>query len=178
MREGSDSVLVRLRVNGRLHEARVGADDTLLDVLNRQLHLTSCRETCGLGLCGSCTVVVDGRAVSACIAPAFTLDGAVVRTAEGLEGARELSPLQEAFVAEQAFQCSFCTPGFLMSATAMLDEGPGHADAEDALSGHVCRCGSYRQILAALRRVDGPGAPPAACSTGGSTDHEGDQHGV
>jgi aerobic-type carbon monoxide dehydrogenase small subunit (CoxS/CutS family) len=177
MPDGSDSVVVTLRVNGRAHEVRVGADDTLLDVLRYRLHLTSCRETCGLGLCGTCTVVVDDRAVSACIAPAFALDGAVVRTAEGLEGNRELSPLQAAFVDEQAFQCSFCTPGFLMSATAMLEEGPGHADVEDALSGHVCRCGSYRQILAAVRRVDDPGGPPGAPTTDG-TDHGGEHHGV
>jgi carbon-monoxide dehydrogenase small subunit len=148
----ADSVLLHLTVNGRLHEVRVGAADTLLDVLRGQLGLTSCRETCGLGLCGSCTVTVDGRAVSSCIAPAFTLDGAQVRTAEGLGTATGLDDLQQAFVDEQAFQCSFCTPGFLMSATAMLEEG-GAPDLHQALGGHLCRCGSYRQIVEAIGRV-------------------------
>ena len=153
MSEGAESVVVSLRVNEHTHELRVGADDTLLDVLRDQLNLTSCRESCGLGLCGSCTVVVNGRAVNACIAPAFTLDGSAVRTAEGLEEGTNLSPLQEAFVNEQALQCAFCTPGFLMSATAMLDEGEEQPDVESALVGHLCRCGSYRQILDAVHQV-------------------------
>jgi carbon-monoxide dehydrogenase small subunit len=155
MSEGAENVLVSLCVNERWHEISVGADDTLMDVLRDRLRLTSCRETCGLGLCGSCTVVVNGRAVSACIAPAFTLDGASIGTAEGLAGEAGLSPLQEAFVREQAFQCSFCTPGFLMSATAMLDDGEEEPDVEGVLSGHLCRCGSYRQILDAVRQCAG-----------------------
>lgn len=146
------SVPLRLTVNGRRHEVPVAAADTLLDVLRDRLGLTSCRETCGLGLCGSCTVTVDGRAVSSCIAPAFTLDGAEVRTAEGLGSATGLDELQQAFVDEQAFQCSFCTPGFLMSATAMLEED-GEPDLHEALGGHLCRCGSYRQIVAAIGSV-------------------------
>lgn len=150
MTDGAETIRITLQVNGRACTAAVSVDDTLYDVLRTQLGLTSCRETCGLGVCGTCTVILDGRAVSACLAPAFPLDGAVVRTAEGLECGAHLSPLQQAFVEHQAFQCSFCTPGFLMSATAMLDDGPG-ADPEVALSGHLCRCGSYRQILAAVR---------------------------
>jgi aerobic-type carbon monoxide dehydrogenase small subunit (CoxS/CutS family) len=164
MNEPGTSVVIRLTVNERVHDVRVTAQDTLLDVLRDRLRLTSCRETCGLGLCGSCTAIVDGRAVSTCIAPAFALDGAVVRTAEGLESLDELSPLQQSFVDEQAFQCSFCTPGFLMSATAMLEEGGGEGDVHEALGGHLCRCGSYRQILAAVRAV----APKA----GGGTGHD------
>lgn len=155
MPDGTDSVSLSLHVNGRTHQVRVDADDTLLDVLRRQLHLTSCRETCGLGLCGTCTVVLDGRAVSACISPAFVLDGSTVLTAEGLEKPCGLSRLQTAFVEEQAFQCSFCTPGFLMSATAMIEEERADADVEDALAGHICRCGSYHEIVAAVRRAAG-----------------------
>lgn len=161
MNEAADSFLLDLRVNGRSHQVRVTADDTLLDVLRRDLRLFSCRETCGLGLCGSCTVIVDGRAVSSCLAPAFTQQGSEVRTSEGLEDATDLHPVQRAFVEEQAFQCSFCTPGFLMSTVAMLeDDAPG--DVEAALSGHLCRCGSYRQILAAVAKVvdeQQPGSP-------------------
>lgn len=156
--DGSGTFALNLRVNGKAHRLPVTAHDTLLDVLRRDLRFFSCRETCGLGLCGSCTVVVDGRAVSACLAPAFTQDGCEVRTAEGLEDADGLHPVQQAFVDEQAFQCSFCTPGFLMSTVAMLEED-GPADVESALTGHLCRCGSYRQILAAVGRVvaDGEG---------------------
>jgi carbon-monoxide dehydrogenase small subunit len=151
---GSETFLLDVRVNGKAHRIPVTADDTLLDVLRRDLRYFSCRETCGLGLCGSCTVVVDGRAVSACLAPAFTQDGSEVRTAEGLEDTDGLHPVQRAFVEEQAFQCSFCTPGFLMSTVAMLEED-GPPDVEAALSGHLCRCGSYRQILAAVGKAIG-----------------------
>jgi carbon-monoxide dehydrogenase small subunit len=152
------TVELTMRVNGRLHRVPVTADDTLLDVLRRDLRYFSCRETCGLGLCGSCTVMVDGRAISACLAPAFSQEGCDVRTAEGLEGEEELHPVQRAFVDEQAFQCSFCTPGFIMSTVAMLED-PASTDVEDALTGHLCRCGSYRQILAAVAKVvDGKAA--------------------
>ena len=152
MAQAAETVTLTLHVNGRAEEVRATAEDTLLDVLRRQLHLTSCRETCGIGLCGSCTVVLEGRAVSACITPAFNLNGATVLTTEGLGGRRCPSPLQRSFVEEQAFQCSFCTPGFLMSATAMLDDDHDH-DLDDALSGHLCRCGSYREIFAAVQHV-------------------------
>lgn len=149
---GSRVVPLMIRVNGQLHEMSVTSDDTLLDVLRRDLHLFSCRETCGLGLCGSCTVVVDGRAVSACLAPAFTQQGCDIGTAEGLETGTQLHPVQQAFIDEQAFQCSFCTPGFLMSVVAMLEEDSA-PDVERVLSGHLCRCGSYRQIGVAVAKV-------------------------
>lgn len=152
MSDGREVVTVTLRVNGTPQQARVTARDTLLDVLRRELHLFSCRETCGIGLCGSCTVLVDQRAVSACLAPAFTQDGAEVTTAEGLEG-EDLHPVQRAFVEEQAFQCSFCTPGFLMSAVGALAGCRSELDVEAALSGHLCRCGSYEQIVRAVRRA-------------------------
>jgi aerobic-type carbon monoxide dehydrogenase small subunit (CoxS/CutS family) len=163
---------LRLRVNGRNHQVPVTADDTLLDVLRRELRYFSCRETCGLGLCGSCTVVVDGRAVSSCLAPAFVQDGADVRTAEGLEDSDGLHPVQQAFVDEQAFQCSFCTPGFLMSVVAMLEDD-GAPDPEQALTGHLCRCGSYRQIQAAVDRVVCERTRSAGCA--GSPAHAADR---
>lgn len=148
MSDGAASMRVTLDVNGVRRSTEIVADDTLADVLRGKFNLTSCRETCGLGLCGSCTVVADGRAVSACLLPAFQADGAVVRTAEGLQNGAEPSPLQRAFIEEQAFQCSFCTPGFLMSLTAMIEhDEPGCV--RDALSGHLCRCGSYEQIISA-----------------------------
>lgn len=154
MSAGSRVVPLNIRVNGQLHRVDVTSDDTLLDVLRRDLSYFSCRETCGLGLCGTCTVVVDGRAVSSCLTPAFTQEGCDVRTAEGLETEAGLHPVQQAFVDEQAFQCSFCTPGFLMSVVAMIEED-SPSDVEGVLSGHLCRCGSYRQIAAAVAKVSG-----------------------
>lgn len=141
-----------LHVNGTRQEVRVTADDTLLDVLRGQLHLYGCREACGIGVCGACTVLLDGRAVSSCLCPAFICDDSEVTTVEGIAAAG-LHPVQQAFVEEQAFQCSFCTPGFMMSLVAMLGEPPEHRDAEAALSGHLCRCGSYRQIQAAVSKI-------------------------
>ncbi|HVT67075.1 MAG TPA: (2Fe-2S)-binding protein [Trebonia sp.] len=143
---------VTLHVNGTSHDVRVGAHDTLLDVLRRRLHLYGCREACGIGVCGACTVLVNGRAVSSCLLPAFSCHEAAIATVEGLAGA-ELHPVQRAFIEEQGFQCSFCTPGFVMSLVAMLAEPPERRDVEAALSGHLCRCGSYRQIRAAVSRI-------------------------
>jgi len=143
---------VTLHVNGTSHHVRVAAHDTLLDVLRGQLHLYGCREACGIGVCGACTVLVDGHAVSSCLLPAFSCHEAVIGTVEGLADT-DLHPVQRAFVEEQGFQCSFCTPGFMMSLVAMLAEPPERRDVEAALSGHLCRCGSYRQIHAAVSRI-------------------------
>ncbi|WP_432837966.1 (2Fe-2S)-binding protein [Dactylosporangium sp. CA-092794] len=144
-----------LEVNGTSHRVRASADDTLLDVLRRELRLFSCRETCGIGLCGSCTVICDGKAVSACLALALAVADSRITTAEGLARGDQLHPVQQAFVDAQAFQCSFCTPGFIMSVVAMLAEPPRQRSVEAALSGHLCRCGSYGQIAEAVRRLVG-----------------------
>jgi aerobic-type carbon monoxide dehydrogenase small subunit (CoxS/CutS family) len=140
---------ITLCVNGVDHDVIVGADDTLLDVLRERLHIYSCRETCGIGVCGSCTVRLNGRAVSSCLTMAFTCSGADVDTAEGGSADR----VQQAFLDHQAFQCSFCTPGFVMSVAAMLDEPPDRRDVDAALSGHLCRCCSYQQIRAAVQEL-------------------------
>ena len=152
MSEGLESTSITVAVNGASHEVDVTIEDTLVDVLRGRLGLTSCRETCGLGVCGTCTVVIDGRAVSACLMPALHADGTSVRTAEGPAPRQSLSALQEQFVENQAFQCSFCTPGFLMSATAYLED-PTDGSVAEALSGHICRCGSYQQIVAAVEQA-------------------------
>ena len=112
--------------SGQRHLAQVRAtpDDTLLDVLRRELGLFSCRETCGIGLCGACTVLCDGKAISSCLALALAAPKRDITTAEGLVQAGQLHPVQQAFVDAQAFQCSFCTPGFVMSLVAMLAEPP------------------------------------------------------
>lgn len=151
--EAGAATQVTLHVNGASHEVRVGARDTLLDVLRGQLQLYGCREACGIGVCGACTVLVDGRAVSSCLLPAFSCHEAAIGTVEGLAAGADLHPVQRAFVEEQGFQCSFCTPGFMMSLVAMLAEPPEQRDVEAALSGHLCRCGSYRQIRAAVSRI-------------------------
>jgi aerobic-type carbon monoxide dehydrogenase small subunit (CoxS/CutS family) len=169
MAEGPTTARIRVRVNETEHEWDVDAASTLADLLRDRLDLTGCRETCGIGVCGSCTVVADGRAISACLTPAFVMDGTKVVTVEGLDQ-EGLHPLQHAFIDEQAFQCSFCTPGFLMSAVALLAEQQerpegdrGEPDLEGALAGHLCRCGSYREIVAAVRRLlERSGTSPGA----------------
>ena len=144
---------LRVRVNGTWHEVRAFPDDTLLDVLRRELGLFSCRETCGIGLCGACTIVSDGKAISSCLALALASADRDITTAEGLVRGGQLHPVQQAFLDAQAFQCSFCTPGFVMSLVAMLAEPAGQRDPEAALSGHLCRCGSYGQIAAAVSQI-------------------------
>jgi aerobic-type carbon monoxide dehydrogenase small subunit (CoxS/CutS family) len=151
-----------LHVNGTEHVVRATADDTLLDVLRRELQLFSVRETCGMGLCGTCTVVCDGKAVSSCIMLALAAEGGHITTAEGLASGGDLHPVQQAFADAQAFQCSFCTPGFVMSVVAMLAEPPEQRCPDIALSGHLCRCASYGQITEAVRQIT------AAPGTGGA----------
>jgi aerobic-type carbon monoxide dehydrogenase small subunit (CoxS/CutS family) len=125
---------------------------TAVEVL-RGLGLFSVRETCALGVCGTCTILLDGTGVSACLTPAFRLDGASVTTVEGL--AEGLHPVQQAFIDEHAFQCSFCTPGFVLGAKVLLDAVTEvrRADVEAYLGGHLCRCGSYENIVRAVKRA-------------------------
>jgi carbon-monoxide dehydrogenase small subunit/isoquinoline 1-oxidoreductase alpha subunit/xanthine dehydrogenase YagT iron-sulfur-binding subunit len=147
---------LRMRVNGRSERVRARAHHTLVDVLRDQLALTGVREGCGVGSCGACTVLLDGEPVSGCLVLAPLADGREVVTVEGLEtpdGA--LDPVQEAFVRHTAFQCSFCTPGFLLAANALLTERPAATDDEivEHLRGNLCRCGSYSRIRAAVADV-------------------------
>src|ERR1700722_7538255 len=150
MTEGSG---VELRVNGTWQEVRATSDDTLLDVLRRELGLFSCRETCGIGLCGACTEPRDGKAINSSMVLARPAADGRITTAEGLVQAGQLHPVQQAFVDAQAFQCSFCTPGFVISLVAMLAETPEQRSVAAALSGHLCRCGSYGQISEAARQL-------------------------
>jgi carbon-monoxide dehydrogenase small subunit/isoquinoline 1-oxidoreductase alpha subunit/xanthine dehydrogenase YagT iron-sulfur-binding subunit len=144
---------LRVRVNGRPEVLRARAHHSLLDVLRDQLQLYSVREGCGVGMCGACTVLLDGKPVSGCLVLAPLADGREVRTVEGLESPEgELDPVQQAFVRHTAFQCSYCTPGFVLAARALLDEHPTVTDDEivETLSGNLCRCGSYSKIIAAV----------------------------
>ena len=144
---------VAFRLNGAPRELRVQTDATLLEVLRDDCGLASVRETCGIGICGACTVLVDGEPISSCLLLAPLADGCAVETVEGLSGeAGALHPIQEAFVERMGFQCSYCTPGMVLSAKAMLAENPDPTEGEIAeyLSGNLCRCGSYPQIIASV----------------------------
>jgi aerobic carbon-monoxide dehydrogenase small subunit len=146
------SATVQLTVNGRAEVLRVDPTETLLEALRRELLLTSVREACGIGVCGSCTILVEGRAVSACLMLAGLSDGLSVETVDGLADGDSLHPIQEAFVDHTAFQCSFCTPGFLLATKALLDENPrpSRDEIRHYLAGNLCRCGSYRNIEEAV----------------------------
>jgi aerobic-type carbon monoxide dehydrogenase small subunit (CoxS/CutS family) len=159
-RDGADALdlgpefEVALRVNGRQTELTARAGQTLLEVLRERLALFGVREGCGVGMCGACTVLVDGRAVNSCLVLAPLADGWDITTIEGLEARTgELALIQQAFVDHTAFQCSYCTPGFMLVGKALLDEHPGAGDDEIAeeLSGNLCRCGSYSRIMAAMQ---------------------------
>lgn len=138
----------------------VDANKTMLRVLREDLALTGAKEGCGAGECGACTVIMDGKPVNACLVLAPELDGRRISTVEGLAKDGKLSPLQESFVELAALQCGFCTPGFLMSATALLDENP-HPSREDilvAISGNLCRCTGYVRVVEAIQRAAEGGA--------------------
>lgn len=145
---------IRFTLNGRPVESEAHGGDTILQVLQERFALYGARESCSQGLCGCCTVLVDGDALSGCLTLAQLVDGREVRTVEGLEGADgALDPVQEAFVEAQAFQCGFCTPGFVLMVKQLLERNPDPTDdeARDFLSGNLCRCAAYPEILDAVR---------------------------
>ena len=149
---------VALTINGverRLDS--IDANTTLLDALRDYLHLSGTKKGCGLGQCGACTVLVDGRRVNSCLALAVMQQGRVVTTIEGLAPEGALHPVQEAFVEHDALQCGYCTPGQVMSAVACIAEGHAGTDDEirEWMSGNLCRCGAYANIVAAVRDAAG-----------------------
>lgn len=144
---------ITLNVNGITHSLDVPSERTLLDVLREDLGLGGAREGCGIGMCGACTVLVDGRAISGCLMLAAQAEGHAITTIEGLAGNGFLHPIQQAYVDHAGFQCAYCTPGFILSTLALHNEHPD-ADAErikEYLAGNLCRCGSYANILAAVQ---------------------------
>jgi carbon-monoxide dehydrogenase small subunit len=150
-----DDATVRLEVNGRHHElSNVPADRRLIDVLRDDLGLTGTKESCAVGVCGVCTVSVDTEIVSSCLVLVRTIDGASVRTVEGLAGSEDpLTPLQQSFIAHGGFQCGICTPGQLMAATALLAEQPNPSEHQirEWMSGNLCRCTGYQQIVESIQ---------------------------
>lgn len=146
---------MRLTVNGLPVTADPQGSATLLDLLRDSLALTGTKRACDRGECGACTVLVDGRPIYACLTLAHGCDGQDVRTIEGLGAPNAPHALQEAFVAEDAAQCGFCTPGQLMAAAALLSANPDPTDDEvvAAMSGNLCRCGTYPKIVRAVRRA-------------------------
>jgi carbon-monoxide dehydrogenase small subunit len=144
---------ITLTVNEREEALTIDDADTLLDVLRDRLKLWSVRESCGVGACGSCTVLLDGRPVSSCYFLAARAAGHAVTTLEGLGTGQSLHVIQQAFVEERALQCAYCTPGFVLSVKAFLDEYPNPSDDEvrDYLAGNLCRCAGYADIMRAVR---------------------------
>jgi xanthine dehydrogenase YagT iron-sulfur-binding subunit len=149
-------VPLQITVNGNSHSLQIEPWTTLLDLLRHELNLSGSKKGCDHGQCGACTVLVDGQRTNACLSLAVMQDGASITTVEGLAGpGGALSPLQAAFIEHDAFQCGYCTPGQLCSATALLAEGRAHSAAEirEAMSGNICRCGAYPNIVAAIESV-------------------------
>jgi xanthine dehydrogenase YagT iron-sulfur-binding subunit len=161
LREDSPAVAralrVRLRVNGVLRELRLDARVTLLDALRERLGLTGTKKGCDQGACGACTVLADGRRVLSCLTLAVTCEDRDITTIEGLGSEGAPHPVQRAFIACDAFQCGFCTPGQILSAVALLAERRAGSDAEirEFMSGNICRCGAYPNIVAAIRAAAG-----------------------
>ncbi len=146
---------VQLRINGQPHEIEVESWTTLLDLLRDRLDLTGTKKGCDHGQCGACTVLVDGERVLSCLTLAVMRDGADVTTVEGLARGDELHPLQRAFLRHDALQCGYCTPGQLCSAVGLINEGDARTadEVRELMSGNVCRCGAYPQILRAVCEV-------------------------
>jgi nicotinate dehydrogenase subunit A len=145
--------MIVLNVNGAAREVTAEPETPLLYVLRNDLKLKGVRFGCGLGQCGACTVIVDGKAVQSCDVPVSAVAGKAVTTIEGIGTADEPHPLQRAFVHEQAAQCGYCVSGIIMTAKALLDVNPSPTDAElrEALAGNLCRCGTHTRILRAIR---------------------------
>ena len=144
---------IRFTLNGRPAKATVASNDTLIELLSNVFELSGARESCGQGLCGCCTVWIDGEVVSACLSLAVFVDGCSVETVEGLAQGETLDPVQEAFIEAGAFQCGFCTPGFIMMVRKLLQERPDPTEDEirHYLVGNLCRCSAYPEIMDAVR---------------------------
>jgi xanthine dehydrogenase YagT iron-sulfur-binding subunit len=149
------AIPVSLRVNGKKYDLQIDPRTTLLDCLREQLHLTGSKKGCDHGQCGACTVHVNGRRMNSCLCLAAMYQGDEITTIEGVGQPGKLHPIQEAFVAHDAYQCGYCTCGQIMSAVALLTEpcGPEDAEVKELMSGNICRCGAYQNIVSAIQSV-------------------------
>jgi aerobic carbon-monoxide dehydrogenase small subunit len=163
-----EKIKLTLNINNKACDVMVMPNDTLLEVLRDQLDLTGSKESCDEGVCGSCTVHMDGKPVRSCLTLALEAQGRSIRTVEGLANGDELSPLQSSFINHGAVQCGFCTPGMLMSADALLQVNP-HPDEKairKALAGNICRCTGYAKIVEAVAHTGKPEARCPDCHSG------------
>jgi len=151
----SDSVNVHLKINGKAYTLDIDPRVTLLDALRERLHLTGSKKGCDHGQCGACTVLVNGRRINSCLSLAVAHEGDEITTIEGLANGEELHPMQSAFIEHDGFQCGYCTSGQICSAVACVKEGHANSDDEirEWMSGNICRCGAYPNILAAIKEV-------------------------
>jgi len=148
---------ISFNINGEKVRLEVEPNKTLLKMLREDLNLTGAKEGCGAGECGSCTVIVDGKAVNSCMMLAVEADGKDIVTVEGLAKNGVLDPLQETFIKNAALQCGYCTPGMLMSAKALLKRNPNPSedDIKEAIGGNLCRCTGYKAIIDAIKEAAG-----------------------
>ena len=151
----SEPQMIQLHINGKKHTVQVEPRSTLLGVLRDGLDLTGTKEVCDRGQCGACTVMLDGKTVLSCMILAVDARGKKITTVEGLADGQNLSPVQQAFAEKDALMCGFCTPGLVMSATALLHNNPNPNldEIKEGLSGNLCRCGTYPKVFEAVRNV-------------------------
>ncbi len=146
---------INIKINGKLHRLEVEPNRILSDLLREDLGLTGTKKSCEIGVCGSCTVLLDGKAVSSCLVLAIDCHNREITTIEGLSDGKKLHKLQEAFVKKGAIQCGFCTPGMILSSKALLDENPNPSEQEirRAIAGNLCRCTGYAKIVEAVKSI-------------------------
>jgi aerobic carbon-monoxide dehydrogenase small subunit len=152
--EASEKSLIKLKVNGKEHNIQVAPNATLRDILRKKLGITSVKDMCGgVGACGSCTVIMNGRPILSCSTLAAECNGAIIETAEGIADSKH--PLVEAYVMNWTAQCGYCTPGFIVTAKALLDHNPNPTvdDIKEALSGNICRCGNHYVHIKAVQEA-------------------------
>ncbi len=154
-RSAPNSIAVNIKVNGKARALNLDPRATLLDTLREKLDLTGTKKGCDHGQCGACTVLIDGRRVVSCLTLAVMQDGSEITTIEGLAKDGELHPLQQAFIDHDAFQCGYCTPGQICSAAGLIAEGRAKTASEirELMSGNICRCGAYPNIVAAIQQA-------------------------
>jgi xanthine dehydrogenase YagT iron-sulfur-binding subunit len=157
--DAMEQMPLSIEINGQQHNLKVEPRTTLLDLLRERLKLTGTKKGCDQGQCGACTVHVDGIRVNSCLSLAIMNDGAKVTTIEGLSTGKDLHPMQEAFIKHDGFQCGYCTPGQIMSAVACIKEGHAGSEPEirEFMSGNICRCGAYANIVNAIQEVKAGG---------------------